>query len=385
MHTYYFAHCCLRILNKNNILGNSQLSYFKNEAPYCSTVDLNIAHASWPADKNVISVPVGSGVSVGGSKEAGWLFSRDDSGNRCCLAAAPDYSDLQGYLETADCGDEAVLREGFMHLLRIAVECHLACNGGVSLHASCLDYNAKALLFTAPSGTGKSTQARIWEKHYGARIISGDRPFLHHFEDGVRAYGVPWDGKEQIFLQADRPVLAIVELRRAGKNSLRRLTREQAFRLLLKQCFIPIWDDELKFAIIKTIRLITQKIPFYRLFCTPDHHAAQLLHEVLFGNRNTFLKKEQAEMKLKEGFILRNVVGEWVVMPTGSNVMDFEGAIVLNDVSAFIWEQMGDTISRDDLLQLLLDEYEIDRQTAAADLDEFLEKLKSRGILQEYQ
>lgn len=90
-------------------------------------------------------------------------------------------------------------------------------------------------------------------------------------------------------------------------------------------------------------------------------------------------------MKLKEGFILRNVVGEWVVMPTGSNVMDFEGAIVLNDVSAFIWEQMGDTISRDDLLQLLLDEYEIDRQTAAADLDEFLEKLKSRGILQEYQ
>jgi len=382
MHNYYFAECCLRIPEKNNFLSNSQLSYFRNKLSHCNKVVLNISSDACPAYENLVNVSVGSGIIVGDIEGKKWLFSSDDKRNPCCIETSCDYSSLQGYINITQCDDEHLLKENFMQLLRIATECHLAYNNGVSVHASCINFNEKAVLFAAPAGTGKSTQANIWEKHMGAKIINGDRPFLHLFSEEVRAYGVPWDGKEQIFSQENYPVIAVVEVRRANSNNLRKMSEDQAFRLMMKQCFIPMWDDTLKFSVMKTIRLIAQKIPFYRLFCLPEESATELLNKVLFTNQNSLLKKVQADMKLREGFILKNIVDEWIVMPTGSNMKNFEGAIVLNDVSAFIWKQLEKPISRDDLLQVVLDEYDINEQTAAADLDVLLEKLEGLGILQ---
>lgn len=350
--------------------------------PYCNEVVLNISADPCPVYENISNVSVGSGVTVGDIAGEKWLISKDDQKNSCCLEASRDYSALLGYLNAAKCADKHILKENFMHLLRIATECHLAYNNGISVHSSCINFNEKAVLFTGPAGTGKSTQAKIWKDHMGAGIISGDRPFLNLFPGQVRAYGVPWDGKEQIFSQENYPVLAVVEVRKANSNSVRRLSAAQAFRLLIKQCFIPMWDDPAKFAVMKTIRLIAQKIPFYRLFCLPEASAAELLYQVLFANQDTLLKKVRVDMKLKEGFILKNIVDEWIVMPTGSNIKNFEGAIVLNDVSAFIWQQLENPISREDILQAVLEEYDIDEQTAAADLDGFLEILEGLGILQ---
>lgn len=382
MHNYYFADCCLRILEGNNFLYNSQLSNFQNKLSYSNKIILSISSDACPAYANIVNLPVGSGITVGDIEGKKWLFSGDDKRNLCCIEASYDYSALHGYINNAQCDDEHVLKENFLQLLRLAIECHLAHNNGVSVHASCINFDGKAVLFTAPAGTGKSTQANIWEKFLGAKIINGDRPLLHLFPDEVRAYGVPWDGKEQIFSQGNFPVIAIVEVRRASGNNLRKMSEDQAFKLMMKQCFIPMWDDMAKFSVMKTIRLIVQKIPFYRLFCLPDESAAELLHKVLFANQKSFLKKVQIDMKIKEGFILKNIVDEWIVMPTGSNINNFEGAMILNDVSAFIWKQLEKPISRDDLLQAILDEYDINVQTAAADLDGILEKLESLGILQ---
>jgi len=381
MHTFYFANCCLQVSGESSILDDSQLSYFRNKRPYSTKVVLNISLDACPVYESVANVPVGSGVTVGDIAGEEWLFSRGNPENLCCLAASRDYSVLRGYIGEAE-DNEQVLRENFIHLLRLAVECHLAHNNGVSVHASCVSFDKKALLFAAPAGAGKSTQAGIWERYLGARIISGDRPFLHlSGDDAPRAFGVPWDGKEQIFLQENYPVLGVMEVRRANASSLRRMSRDQAFNLMVKQCFIPMWDDAAKFSVMKTIRLLTQKVPFYRLFCTREESAAQLLHKVLFTGQKSILKKVQADLKVKEGFILKNIVDEWIVMPTGKNIKNFEGAIILNDVSAFIWRKLEKSISRDDILQAVLDEFDIDRQTAAADLDEFLGKIEDLGIL----
>ncbi|MHB1367520.1 MAG: PqqD family protein [Eubacteriales bacterium] len=251
------------------------------------------------------------------------------------------------------------------------------------MHSSCISYNGQAVLFTAPSGTGKSTQADIWKSYLGAKVINGDRPFLHIIRDEVRAYGVPWDGKEQIFLQENYPVSAVIEVRQAKKNIIRKLTEKQAFKLMMKQCFIPMWDDAAKFAIMETIRRISKKISFYRLFCLPDENAATLLHNVLFENKYFVLKKERPDMKIKEGFIIKNIIDEWIVMPAGSNIKKFEGAIILNSVSAFIWKQLEKSICYDDLLRFVLDEYNIDEQTAVTDINNFVNKLRKLEILQE--
>lgn len=88
-------------------------------------------------------------------------------------------------------------------------------------------------------------------------------------------------------------------------------------------------------------------------------------------------------MKLKDGFVLKNIIDEWIVMPTGSNVKMFESAIVLNDAAAFMWKQLEKPTSRADLLEAVLDEYDIDRQTAANDIDVLIDKLRGLDILQE--
>jgi hypothetical protein len=107
------------------------------------------------------------------------------------------------------------------------------------------------------------------------------------------------------------------------------LTQEQAFKLLMKQCFIPMWDDTAKFEAAKTIRNITRVVPFYRLFCLPEESAVRLVNDILFSD--CYLSKEvQKDMQIKDGFILKNIIDEWIVMPTSKKINDFEGAIVRN-------------------------------------------------------
>ncbi|MBR2869465.1 MAG: PqqD family protein [Clostridia bacterium] len=86
-------------------------------------------------------------------------------------------------------------------------------------------------------------------------------------------------------------------------------------------------------------------------------------------------------MKIKEGFALRKVADEFIVMPTGSNIARFDGAIALNEVSAFIFEKLLNPLSKEDLLAAVLDEYDVDRETAAKDIDSIIAKFDEMGIL----
>ena len=88
-------------------------------------------------------------------------------------------------------------------------------------------------------------------------------------------------------------------------------------------------------------------------------------------------------MKASTGFILRNLAGEYVVMPAGDNIGAFGGAILMNELSAFVWEQLKVSVARDELLARILDRYEVEEKTAAADLDALLAEMKRRGILEE--
>ena len=88
-------------------------------------------------------------------------------------------------------------------------------------------------------------------------------------------------------------------------------------------------------------------------------------------------------MKINDGFALREIVGEQVIMPAGENITKFDGAVVLNDVSAFIYNtiEANPGIEADALAEIITEEYEVDLETAKKDLVEVLEELKGYGII----
>ena len=266
-------------------------------------------------------------------------------------------------------------------LLRTAFECRFCYEGIVSLHAACVEKDGWAVAFTGESGLGKSTRARAWVEGLGAEWISGDRPAVRLEKDGSTACGVPWDGKEQIFRDVERPLKAIMEVRRSEKNYIRRLAPEQARRLLMKQSFVPMWDTDAAVMAMANVRGLIQRTPVYRVFCGPKPEDAQEIYDILFHHPEK-IREEAEEMKIRDGFVLRNVVDEYIVMPTGDNIAKFDGAVVLNEVSAFVFEQMKRPVSREDVLEAVLNEFEVDEATAAADLDQLIGKLTEMGLIE---
>lgn len=88
-------------------------------------------------------------------------------------------------------------------------------------------------------------------------------------------------------------------------------------------------------------------------------------------------------MRISDQFILRQIAGEYIIIPTGQTTLKFNGMITVNEQGAFLWEALKEEITEDGLVEAVLAEYDIDRQTAAADVAEFLEVLRQKRILNE--
>ena len=86
-------------------------------------------------------------------------------------------------------------------------------------------------------------------------------------------------------------------------------------------------------------------------------------------------------MKIKEGYLLREVAGSNIVVPVGEGSIDFSGVIQLNEVGAFLWKILEKETTKEELLKNLLEEYDIDEDTASKDIDEFIDKLKEANLL----
>ena len=86
-------------------------------------------------------------------------------------------------------------------------------------------------------------------------------------------------------------------------------------------------------------------------------------------------------MKLKKEFILREIAGEYILVPTGETTLNFNGLITVNELGAFIWTNIEKVNSEEDILKLILDEYEVEENIAREDLNEFLNKLKAAEII----
>ncbi len=143
------------------------------------------------------------------------------------------------------------------------------------IHGSALALDGQAVLFTAPSGTGKSTHSRLWREQFGDRVvmINDDKPLMHIAPEQVTVYGTPWDGKHHLSCNGSAPLKAICFLERAQENIITKLTAAEAYTLLLQQCYRPK-DKEQMVKTMELLGILSATVGLYRLQCNMDPEAA---------------------------------------------------------------------------------------------------------------
>ncbi len=87
-------------------------------------------------------------------------------------------------------------------------------------------------------------------------------------------------------------------------------------------------------------------------------------------------------MKIKSEFILREIMGSYIVVPTGEKLVDFKVMITLNETSAFLWNLLNEEKTFDELLNELTSEYDVDEETARVDVKEFVELLNDKKVFE---
>lgn len=170
--------------------------------------------------------------------------------------------------------------------IRAACEAGMVQREGLPLHASLVAKDGFGVIFLGPSGMGKSTKARLWEKYLGADFLIGDRPGLRKTGGKWYAFGMPWDGKDAVYRQTSVPVRALVWLEQAKENRIELMNQVQAMAVMLKQAMMPVWDDRAMDGAAELMGKLAKELPMYHLQCLPDEGAVRLTYETILKGRS---------------------------------------------------------------------------------------------------
>ncbi len=151
-------------------------------------------------------------------------------------------------------------------------------------HGSVVAADGQAYLFTAKSGTGKSTHTRLWRELLGERavMVNDDKPILHVGADHITAYGTPYNGKHRLGSNIAVPLKAVCILERADQNRITRIGKSEAYAMLLQQSYRPQKPAQLAKA-LHLIDELAEKTALYRLHCNMDLSAAELSYQTMKG------------------------------------------------------------------------------------------------------
>lgn len=166
-----------------------------------------------------------------------------------------------------------------------ALERRISVRGFLLLHCACLCYDDRAILFSGPSGVGKSTQAKLWQKYRSASIVNGDRALLGKNDADWYAYGWPVCGSSEICHNETIPVRAIVMLGQGNTNQIRLLAPIQAFSEIYGQITVNRWDSHSIEQAADQLEALINRIPVYHLDCTVSEEAVDCLDRVMQATR----------------------------------------------------------------------------------------------------
>ena len=202
-------------------------------------------------------------------------FEREKSAREDIKEGIPVRQFSDAYLETL-----AVYRKIADHLL--------SCDT-LLFHGSVIAVDGEGYLFTAKSGTGKSTHTRLWREYFGERavMVNDDKPLLRITDSGVTAYGTPWDGKHRLSTNTAVPLKGICILTRDTTNHIELAEPHAVYPLIVQQTNRSLTADGMKQTLSLIDRMLTV-VPVYRLGCNMDIEAARVAYEGM--NR---LKKQE--------------------------------------------------------------------------------------------
>ena len=154
----------------------------------------------------------------------------------------------------------------------------------ILFHGSVIAVDGIGYLFTAKSGTGKSTHTRLWREYFGERavMVNDDKPLLKVTENGVIVYGTAWDGKHHLSSNISVPLKAICILGRAEKNHIEKITKSMAYPMLIQQSYRSGNPEKMK-KILKIINEISDNVSLYKAGFNMEIESAETAYNMMKG------------------------------------------------------------------------------------------------------
>lgn len=265
----------------------NRMKAYASEGPEFSTPDLRVSIK----ENNDISVPTGRDFR---RLDAWYWIERSDGYSavkqftkyrfnlvrmdidKDCKNASLEYIDIKNY--------GGITTGQLIHhcLGELFAFCQTVHNATV-LHSAAVAFNEQAVLFSAPSETGKSTHSGLWKKIYGDDVVlfNDDTPVIRPQGSEFLACGTPWSGKTEINENRAYPLKGIVFLKQAKTNTIRKLTTIETAVKMLNETKKPVFEA-LMDKHVDIINEIIAKTPVYELGCTISDEAVELVKKTLF-------------------------------------------------------------------------------------------------------
>ncbi len=156
----------------------------------------------------------------------------------------------------------------------------------VLFHGAAISYDGKAYLFTAPSGTGKTTHINLWRKYIGGDvgIINGDKPILSIYDSQTIVFGTPWAGKEGWQTNTSAELGGICFVTRGTDNTCVPISSSDCLIDLFNQIYMPV-DSESASKTYELIDRLVRKVPLYILSCDISEDAVRASFEALTSQK----------------------------------------------------------------------------------------------------
>ena len=153
---------------------------------------------------------------------------------------------------------------------------------GFMLHSSAVMVDGKVFLFSAPSGTGKSTHTRQWRKLFGERavIINDDKPAIRIVDGKIYAYGTPWSGSSELNSTDFGILQGICVLSRSEENYIRPLDQSKAIFSVLNQTIRPA-DEKKMDKLLAVLDKVVSGVKIWQMGCNISTDAAQLAYDAM--------------------------------------------------------------------------------------------------------
>lgn len=223
------------------------------------------------------------------SEQSGYYIYTTESDFSTILALADVNNDWQNAILT--CRDftnknpnESYSKQTWVYahvMMGVIFRYNLIHFNGLVIHSSTIKYKGKGIMFSAPSGIGKSTHVKLWQKYIGDEVVvlNDDTPAVRMIDNKPYVYGTPWSGSSFIHCNDNAPLEAIVILEQAQENSICRISNLESITKLMPRVFLPYFDQDMLSKTMTIFEKVISRVPVYLLKCRPDEEAVAMVHK----------------------------------------------------------------------------------------------------------